>query len=151
LPGQRDRRRHHLTKGQPAVVVERRGQSHHRAGNRDRLVAAQAFPRDHVPLRVEIHARRGRQRRGFAEIQKFVRAVGEVDHHEAAAAQIAAARMHHRFGKADGHGGIDGISPVLQDVHADPGGETLSADHHAVCRGHRRRECGTHRRDCQRR
>ena len=68
---------------------------------------------------------------------------GEVDHHEAAAADVAGARIGHRHGEADCDRGIDRVAAALQHVGADARGARLLRHHHAVLGGDRldRRNC----------
>jgi len=73
-------------------------------------------------------------RRGFAIIDRGVAAVGEMDDHEAAAADIAGARIGHRHRKADGDRGIDRIAAFLQNVDADARRRCFLRHHHPVGR-----------------
>ncbi len=73
-----------------------------------------------IALRVEKALGVDRRRRGFAIIDRGVAAVGAVDHHEAAAAEIAGARIAHRERKTDRDRGIHRIAALLQNVDADP-------------------------------
>jgi hypothetical protein len=57
-----------------------------------------------------------------------------MDHHEAAAADIAGARISHGKSKTDRDRGIDGIAALLQDVSADARSESLLRHDHAVLR-----------------
>ena len=60
--------------------------------------------------------------------------VGEMDHHEAAAADISGAGIGDRHGKAGRHRRIDGIAAARQNVRADSGRDLLLRHHHAVFR-----------------
>ncbi len=62
---------------------------------------------------------------------------GEVDHHEAAAADVAGARIGHRHGEADRDRGIDRVAAAAQHVGADARGARLLRHHHAVLGGDR--------------
>ena len=55
-----------------------------------------------------------------------------MDHHEAAAADIAGARIGHRKGKAGGDGSIDRIAALPEDIGADLRGELFLRHHHPV-------------------
>ena len=66
-------------------------------------------------------------------------AVGAMDHHEAAAAEIAGARIGHRQREADRDRSVDRIAAPLQNIDADAGGDRLLRDHHAVRGGDSRR------------
>lgn len=90
-----------------------------------------------IALGVEEHGQRRRKRGLFAEIEEEIAAIGEVNCHEAAAAEIAAAGMDHSKGIADGHRRIDGIATLLQDGEADFGGEMLGGDNHRMLGGDR--------------
>ena len=65
-----------------------------------------------------------------------------MDHHEAAAAEIAGARIGHREREAGRHRGIDRIAAAVEDLDADAGGTALLRHHHAVVGEHalRRRD-----------
>ena len=76
------------------------------------------------------------RRRGLAIVDRDVLvALGGMDHHEAAAADIAGARIGHRQRKAGCDRGIDRIAALPQDVGADLGREFLLRHHHAVFGG----------------
>ena len=64
-------------------------------------------------------------------------AFGEMNHHEAAAADIAGARIGHRHGKAGRDRGIDRIAALLEHIGADRGCEPFLRHHHAVFGGNR--------------
>ena len=66
-------------------------------------------------------------------------AVGAMDHHEAAAADIAGARIGHREREGRGHRGVDRIAASLENIGADARGDRFLGDHHAVCGGRRMR------------
>ena len=70
-------------------------EAHHRARHPDRAIAVEARLAHHRAGRVEEHAGACRSRGGFAEIDDAVAAIGAVDQHEPAAADIAAARVNH--------------------------------------------------------
>ena len=58
--------------------------------------------------------------------------LGEMDHHEAAAADIAGARIGDRKRKADRHRRIDRVAAAVEDFDADAGGAAFLRHHHAV-------------------
>ncbi len=62
-----------------------------------------------------------------------------MDHHEAAAADIAGARISDRKREADRDGGIDRIAAAVENFHADARGMALLRHHHAVVGEDRRR------------
>ena len=57
---------------------------------------------------------------------------GEMDHHEAAAAEIAGHRIGHGKREADRHRGIDRVAAALEDIDADPRGAAFLRHHHAM-------------------
>ena len=67
-----------------------------------------------------------------------------MDGGEAAAADIAAARMGHRQRVADGDRRIDGVAARRQDVRAGLGGVALRTDRHAIGGFYRRGKFGGH-------
>ena len=62
---------------------------------------------------------------------------GEMDQHEAAAADVAGARIGDREREADRDRGVDRVAAALQNVDADARGARLLRHHHAVLRRHR--------------
>ena len=64
-----------------------------------------------------------------------------MDHHEAAAADIAGARVAHRHGKTDRNRGVYGIAAFLQHLDANAGGTRVLARDHPVARNNRLRRC----------
>ena len=80
---------------------------------------------------------------------------GEMDHHEAAAADIAGAGIGDGQCETDGDCGIDRIAAAVEDLDADTRGALLLRHHHAVVRKDRRgrraaRRLGRARRFAQR-
>ena len=65
-------------------------------------------------------------------------ALGEMDQHEAAAADVAGARIGHRHREADRDRGIDRVAAALEHLDADARRARLLRHHHAVARGDRR-------------
>ena len=63
--------------------------------------------------------------------------LGEMDQHEAAAADVAGARIGHRHGEADGDRGIDRVAAALEHFGADQRRAALLRHHHAVLGGDR--------------
>ena len=66
------------------------------------------------------------------KLMKSVAPVGEVDRHEPAAADIAAARLDHGERIADRDRGVDRIAAGGENAGADRGGDVLRGHHHAV-------------------
>ena len=75
----------------------------------------------------------------MAMFARLLLAAGEMDHHEAAAADIAGARIGHRHREADRDRGIDRVAAALEDVGADARRARLLRHHHAVAGGDRLR------------
>ena len=127
----------------------RQREPRHRAGNADREGRIARFPRVGVALLVEEDVARGRLRGGLAVVDGDVPAgAGEVDHHVAAAADIAGARIGDGERKAGRDRGVDRVAALLQHLDADAGGARLLRHHHAVARGRLRRG-GRRRRGAQ--
>ena len=120
-------------------------EAHHAARHAHRLVAEQAEIGDHIALGVQIHVLAGGARRLFAEVDESVLAVGEMDGGEAAAADIAAAGMHHRQRVAHRHRRVDGVAAGLQDIGAHLAGIMLGTYRHAVLGLDRGRRVGGRR------
>ena len=73
-----------------------------------------------LAVRVEVHVARRCQRRHLAVVDRRVAAVGEVHHHEAAAADVAGARIRHREREADRDRGVDRVAARPQDLARPP-------------------------------
>ena len=133
--GEADGRRQHLFARHRAVFFEREQQAVHRAGYADgKAVVARALFVG-VAFGVEVHVAEGGFGRFFAVVNGdgfvFLRVV---DEHEATAADVAGARQGNGEGKTNRHGGIDGVTTLLQDVAADGRGERFLRGDHAVFR-----------------
>ena len=145
--------RHDLGARQPAVLAARALEPHHRARHAGREIAVEAQARDRLAGRIEVHRLARGRGSGLAEIDEAVAAVREMEDHEAAAADVAAAGIDDRERVADRDRRVDGVAALLEDAHADLGGVVLGADHHAVLRldGKRRGGVGLRREaQCQR-
>ena len=113
----------------------RQRQPRHRAGHADRERGVARFPRVGLALLVEEDVARGRRRRGLAVVDRDVGVLaGAVDHHVAAAADIAGARIGHRHRKAGRDRGVDRVAAFCQNLDADLRRARLLRDHHAVLR-----------------
>ena len=76
-----------------------------------------------LPLASRNMVARRRRRRGLAIVDGDVAvAFGEMDHHEAAAAEIAGARIGDREREADRHRRVDRVAAAVEDLDADAGG-----------------------------
>src|SRR6185437_13431583 len=124
------------------VFAERGVEAKRRSRHADREIAARAASGDHRARGVEIHGLGRGERRLLAKIDEVVAPVGEMDEHEAAAAEIAAAWVDDGKRIADGDGRIDGVAALLQDFRPDLRGEPLRRYHHAVLRLDGRRRGG---------
>ena len=59
------------------------------------------------------------------------------DNHEPAASDVAGRRMHNGKGKPRRNGGVDGVSPFLQNLHADLRCKTMRRNNHSLLRSDR--------------
>ena len=82
--------------------------------------------------RTEGMAASQRQRRTLAKVDECIPAVGQVDRHEATAAEIAATRVSHSQRIAHRDGGIDGIAALGKNVRAGLGSERVFGGDDAV-------------------
>ena len=142
VAGQRDGRLQQLCQRElsGAVFRQRQRQPGDRAGHADAERGVARSRRVRLAVGAEEHVAGCGLRRGLAIVDgDILVAVGEVDHHEAAAAEIAGARIGHRHGKAGGDRGIHRVAAARQHVAADPCRKLLLRHHHAV-RGDDRRE-----------
>ena len=109
-----------------------------RHADRERRVAR--FFRIGFAVRVEKHRLGRGRRRGFAIVDRGIfTGLAEVDHHEAAAADIAGARISHRKRKADRNRGVDRVAAAIENFDPDTGGALFLRHHHAVVRQDRLR------------
>ena len=96
-----------------AVFVERQREPRDGAGHADAERGIARFGGIGLAVGSEENIARGRRRCGLAIVDGDVLvALGEMDHHEAAAADIAGARIGHRQRKAGGDRGIDRIAAL---------------------------------------
>jgi hypothetical protein len=136
---QANRSGHQHRPRQGAVFLPSRFESQHRTGHADSEITVDALIAHGIAVRVEKHVRARSERRLLAKIDEGISAVRQMNHHEAAAAEIAAAWMRHCKCVTHGNRGIDGVSALAQNRCAGLGGEMLRRDHHAgarfQCRG----------------
>ena len=78
--------------------------------------------RDHIAGRVQVHIGGRGQRGFFAEIQESLTAIGELDGHETAAAQVTRCRVHHSQRVTHGYGRINGVAAAFQHIDTYLGG-----------------------------
>ena len=138
VAGERDRGRDQLGEREAAGAVAAVGQreARHRARHADAERGKARQLRIGVALLVEEHGARRRRRRGLAvvdgDLAKLALGVGEMDHHVAAAADVAGARIGHRHGEAGGDRGVHRVAAALEHIDADARGARLLRHHHAV-------------------
>jgi hypothetical protein len=102
------------------------------AGHAGGEVSHGGTTRNHLPVGVEVHVARGGRGRRLAEVDRGGAAIGQPQHGEAAATEVARAWIDDGERKARGHHGIGGIAAVLHHVHPDLGCEAVGRGHHAV-------------------
>ncbi len=117
-----------------AVFLLGQRQARHRARHANGERRRARLLRIGVALRVEKALGIDRRRRGLAIVDRRILAVGEVNHHETAAADIAGARIADGERKTDRDRGIHRIAALLQDIDADMRRACLLRHHHAVMR-----------------
>jgi len=83
-------------------------------------------------VRIEIHVARGGERRPLTEVDEGIFLSAQVDGHEPAAAQVAAAGMHDRQRIPHGDGRVNRVPALLEDLHPDVRGQVLRGNHHPV-------------------
>ena len=129
---QRDRGRDQGRTRQRAVLLAHVFKTMHRAGNGDGQMPTDAEICDHIALLIEKHVGLRRERRSFPEVDKCFLPIGELNRHEAAAAEIAGRWIGHRERVTHRNGGVDRGSAALEHVDADLRREMLRGDDHAV-------------------
>ncbi|CEG10113.1 hypothetical protein BN961_03548 [Afipia felis] len=114
------------------------GQSGHGAWHTDTERTIARFLRIRLAVRPQKHRRRRGFRCSLAIVERdaFVLA-RQMDHHEAAAAEIARARIGHRHREPGRDRRIHGIAATFEHVGAKPRGDLFLRDHHAVACEHR--------------
>ncbi len=136
---QSDRRRHHLGARQGAVALQGRFKPEHSPGYGHRAIAVNAGATDWIAIRAQVHVRGRRQGRGLAEVQEDVGCgFGEVNHHEATAADVSTAGIGHGLGISHRDSGIDRIATLLENFNTDIRCQMLRRNDHAMGRFQRR-------------
>ena len=131
--GQGDGRCHDLSQGQVAVTAMRLDQAGDRTRYADGGMGKSRLVLVHIACFVQVEVAVGLGRGLLAVIQGQGFAAGRMMHkHEAATAQIAGAGQGDGQGETYSHGGVDGVAPLAQDVHAHIRGARLLAGDHAV-------------------
>ena len=118
VPCQRDSRLDQFTPGQAAEALVRLPEPGYRPRHRGGLAADQRGILDDVAVIVEIHVLVGSEWRLFAIVEERSFPV-LVDHHEAAAADVAGIDVGHRHRKAGRYGRIDRVAAAAQDILRD--------------------------------
>ena len=142
VAGERDRRFDQFGERQfsGTVFFVRQRQTRDSARHADGQRRVARFFRIGFAVRVEKHFLGRGRRRGFAIVDRGIFArLAEVNDHEAAAADIAGARVSHRKRKADRNRRVDRVAAAIQNFNPDTGSALLLRDHHAVAGGDRLR------------
>ena len=92
-------------------------QAAHRARYARRAITRHRILRG-LARRVQVHIARRGERSAFAEVDKRGAPVRQANQHEAAAADIARARVGHRQRQSHGRRGVDRVAAVLQNLQA---------------------------------
>ncbi len=79
--------------------------------------------RHDLALRIQVHVARSAGRRHLAKVDAGGAAIGQADHGEAAATEIARARVGDGQRHTGGHHGIGGIATTTHHLDADFGGQ----------------------------
>ncbi len=142
---ERDRRRQQVGEREfsRAILGMRERQACNGAGHADRQRRVAGLLRVGLTLVVEETVALDRGRCGLTIVDRGVdAALREMDHHVAAAADVAGARIGHRHGEGSRDCGIDGIAALLQHVNAHARRARFLRHHHAVARGRGLRRSG---------
>nr|GEU28087.1 hypothetical protein [Tanacetum cinerariifolium] len=134
--GHRDGGRKDLPERHRAVAVQRLVPAAHRAGHAHRHAAGyHGVEIDRLAM-VEKDERRKAGGRRFAVVDgDHALVLGQVDHHEAAAADAAAERIGHAQRGCRRHGRIDGVAAPVQDGDGGPGRRLADGGHRAAGAG----------------
>ena len=100
-------------------------------------MALGAQVRDDIAILVQVHVGGSGKRGLFAEVDKGLAAIGQLDGHETAAAQVTGCGIHHRQRITDCNRSIDGVTAILEHIDADVSGQVLGRHDHAVLGGDR--------------
>ena len=90
-----------------------------------------------VPVFVQVHPGMSLARRFLAVIDRYGRSVGQTYDHEPATADVAGRWMGHRQGQSEPHGGVDGVTALLQDICGDLRGQGFHGNRHAFLADYR--------------
>ena len=95
-------------------------------------MALRARALDDIAGTIEVHVGRGRERRLFAKVEKRLAPIGQLDGHEAPAAQVACGGVDHGHRITHGDRRIDCVATALEHIDAHLGGKLMRRDHHAM-------------------
>ena len=87
---------------------------------------------DDVAGTIEVHVGRGRKRRLLAKVEKGLAPIGQLDGHEAPAAQVACGGVDHGHRITHGDRRIDCVATALEHIDTHLGGKLMRRDHHAM-------------------
>jgi hypothetical protein len=131
--GEANRRRDNGLEGQGAVALECQQEPRHRARHAGGGVAEELPGAIDLAIRADEQVGGGGGRGPLAVVDEHLPgSVGEVQQHEAAAGQVAGARIGHGEGQPRGHGCIHGIAAGPEHLDARFGGEAFRAADHAL-------------------
>ena len=85
-----------------------------------------------VAIGAEIHVAAGGGGGGLAVVDGDGATVGEVDHHEAAAADVSGERIDDGEGEADGDARVHGVTAFFENFHTGFGREIVNGCDHAM-------------------
>ena len=128
VTSERDRGLDEVFPGQRSILLMRQPQARDDPGN-PCGAWTEATVLGEGAARVQIHVPRRGPRRHFPVVDGGGGAVGEANHHEAPAADVARRRMGNAESKPDRHRSIDSIATLLQNRQADIGRVALGARH----------------------
>ena len=133
VPGQFDGGLHHRAQGQRAVMVQGVYQPCHRAGNPRGQMAEVGPALVHFTFPGQEHIPGGSGGRGFPVVDKNIAVfLGQVNQHEAPAANVARPGQGDCQRKARGDGGIHRIAALGEHRKARLAGQPLGTDHHVA-------------------
>lgn len=93
--------------------------------------------RNDLAILVQVHIGSRCQWRLFAEVEKGLAPVGQLDGHEAAATEVAGCGVNHCQRVTDCNSGIDRVAAILEHIDTHMGGQMLGSHDHAVFRSNR--------------
>ena len=106
----------------------------HRAGHTNNQISGAGLFRIDLSCLIQKHSGRRFFGRLFPVVdgRRFALA-GEINHHEAAAPEVACGRPSHGQRKAGRDGGIDGVTALLQNLYTDVGCNGVDGHNCGVC------------------